>query len=519
MSPDEPTTVRPVKPIPPEVEEWVDRPYHRPVLIASAGVLGGLCYPPVGWVWLLPVAFVLLYAGLQGTIPRRAARLGFAFGTVFYLVHTYWFASFHPLALPFVLLVLGLWHAIWAWGVVRLGSNPWIMAGGWMVLEWILTRGYLAFPWSRVAAAFSPYPLWIQPVAFVGEVAWGGLLVAMFFLIGRFLLRSRGSKELVAAVLSVLLLLGAGWIRMEWTPVNFTSRNVLLVQPDVRSRYNPDSDRSTQLKVLTRITARRARPGDLVVWPETTVLGQPLSIADGGLEWSRQRRWREFFQRLVRDRFELLFGTTFYDPKPQRLDRLNGAVLLGADLRPRGYYTKRIPVPGGEHLPLMGRWNWVRRLGRMAGTLGYRAGRKGGLIPLEVANESWQIGVQICFEDAFSGYVRQQVSRGADLLVNLSNDSWSRSTASHLQHFYRARIRAVETGRMMLRNGNTGVSALIDPLGRIQDQLGPWRRGVVRGRLARPLQPPLYTRWGDWITLLVAGALGIRGWFNATQPG
>lgn len=475
-------------------------PRRRTLLVMVSGGLLALCFPPYYLWFLFPLPFVGIYLAMDGVDWREGARLGAVFAVDFYLLHTYWFVSFHPLALPFMLIWLGIVHAVWAGGVAWVGWTPFSATAGWVLIQWFLGVGYHAFPWSRLATALAVVPSTIQPTRYLGELVWGGLLVLCVFLLTEWLLRRQYGGVLILVAVAIGLGMAEGYVRYHFQQVTRSSQKVTMVQPNVASSQGRE-DPHLQLRRLSRMTESKTEPGDLVIWPETAVMREPLTIAGDSLRW-RTVRWRRFFRHIMKPDSSLLFGLRFTDPLPNRLPRLNGAAMLGPGSEPTGFYTKRRPVPGGEHLPFMGQVEWIRQFGRMVGTLGYRAGEKGGLIPLQVGGEKWPIGVQICFEDAFSQHVRGQVNRGADLLVNISNDSWSRSRASHWQHFYRARVRAIESGRMVLRNGTTGVSALIDPIGRLTDVLAPYEQGVVTGSLAEPLDRPLFTQWGDWITMV-----------------
>jgi len=495
---------------------WIDwnrailaQPNGRMLVAAVAGFMLGVCFPPFFLWFVIPLPFMLFYNVVKRGQSSDSFRLGFVFAVTFFATHTFWFYSFHPLALPFMLVWLGVWFGVWTYSIQWIGWNPWTATTGWVIVQWVLGVGYHAFPWSRIATALGTRPEILQPVRFMGELAWGGMVVLFGFAAGDWWHQGRSKTVTVVLLVLISVLVFEGYLRVHHEPVYRNSREALLVQPNIESSWNPENP-YTQLRTLTRMTQSKARPGDLVVWPETAVMREPLKIENDHLQWTSVR-WQQYFLDLMEPGFDLFFGLRFTDPVPNRLPRLNGATLLSSNGSPVYFYTKQHPVPGGEHLPLMGSVPAVRKLGRMLGTMGYRAGEKGGLIPFEVNGNRWKIGVQICFEDAFSGLVREQVHRGADILINISNDSWSRSRASHWQHFYRARIRAIETGRMVLRNGNTGASALIDPMGRILKMLEPYRKGTLRGQLVSPIEMPFYTKWGDWVTLSFVIFMGIMG--------
>ncbi len=491
---------------------------YKPGLMALAGgIISGLAYPPWGFYLLVPVGFMLLYLAVDRAGSwLEAGRSGLLFGIVFYLLHTYWFYSYSPLVLPLILSVLGLYFALWA-VVLRLSKGSlYIAVAGWIGVEWLLEVGlfgqrFVAFPWSRIAMALAARTELIQPVRWMGEYLWGGLWLFTALAFAAWLTDKCRLRTVILSGTVLLIFLIAGFYGFYSMPPQLTEREVLIVQPDVSS-VDPAiaSPGELQRQRLAVLTLAGAQPGDLVVWPETVLVRPSFRVSDQQLEWP-DIGFKNFIEQVTNRQFDIFLGATVYDPKPRELDYLNAALLVDRDLDIAGFYTKRIPVPGGEYFPLMGRYGWLERLARRTGTHGYRPGKKGGLIELESASELTKIGVQICYESAFNSLVRNQVKAGADLLITISNDSWSRSRASHVQHGYQARMRAVETARPLLRAGNTGVSAIIGPRGRFISYLSPYQQGTIRARLPEPQQIPFYTRYGDWVTLAAVLILLLLG--------
>jgi apolipoprotein N-acyltransferase len=108
------------------------------------------------------------------------------------------------------------------------------------------------------------------------------------------------------------------------------------------------------------------------------------------------------------------------------------------------------------------------------------------------------VGTFICYESVFASGVRKFVAGGAELLVNISNDGWFGESAARDQHLLIARMRAIENARWLLRATNTGITAAIDPAGRVRARLPVNRPGVLDARFDYESHATLYTRWGDW---------------------
>jgi apolipoprotein N-acyltransferase len=132
------------------------------------------------------------------------------------------------------------------------------------------------------------------------------------------------------------------------------------------------------------------------------------------------------------------------------------------------------------------------------------------LFQVPLRSGGWlDFGVPICFEDAFSDLCRGFILRGADMLVNITNDSWSKTWSAEIQHFSVARLRSVENRRVLVRSANGGVSAVIDPWGRILQRLPLFVRttAVVEVPLYAVNGLTVYTRFGDWFPRLLIGLL------------
>lgn len=465
-----------------------------------AGLLLGMAFPPFGQFYLVPVALVVLVRALRKAPPEKYVHCTAGFGFFFFLIHTYWFVNFHPLAFPGVLIVTSVLYGLWGYSLRWFGTSPWSLAGSWILLQLMIGSGPLAFPWSRLGTAFAASPVLVQSVYYTGELILGGTIVlvcAAWAYPGK---RTYLPARTVGTLLAVGLVVLGIW-RFTTTDLQTDPFETLLVQPGVLSTFGGQNTSGELKRTLFELTVENAGGEDLVVWPETVLTGFPFRI-HGGTSSLRYRDpdVRETFGRIVPADGHLLAGLPIYDPKENQPDYMNAAVVLDGQAEPIGHYTKNFMVPFGEYIPGMGRWDIVDRLARAVGTLGYRSGNWTEPIRIEADNREYNVGVQICYEDAFPKYVRDQVLRGSNLLVNISNDSWSRSYASHWQHFYRAKLRAIESGRTLLRNGNTGVSAVISPLGTTEDLLEPFETGVLRGETFEPMEMSPIVEYQGWST-------------------
>lgn len=235
---------------------------------------------------------------------------------------------------------------------------------------------------------------------------------------------------------------------------------------------------------------------ELVVWPESACEGDAVNDPQvrrrlGDLLWGT--------------RAHLLAGSFVYHRDSGMTT--NSSVMLSPRGQILGQYAKVLIVPFGEYLPLRPLLRWTERLGMPADDL--LAGDKWAPVPWERGS----VGVSICFESAFGFISRRHVNQGANLLAVLTSDGWAGRDMAGLQHATFAPLRAVETRRSVARAAATGVSQLIDPYGRVVQELSMFKKGVVMGDLPLRKDITLYARLGDWPVAL-AWVILVGGYFR-----
>jgi len=228
-----------------------------------------------------------------------------------------------------------------------------------------------------------------------------------------------------------------------------------------------------------------------VVWPELPAPLYYFSDPD----------FQEAAARLAIRQHNFLFGTVAYTAHQQPL---NSAVLLGPDGKVASRYDKIYLVPFGEFVPRA--FSWVNRISHEIGDF----------VPgdsIQVMNaEEGRLGVFICYESAFPHLVRQFARNGADVFFNLSNDAYFGRSAAYWQHLTIARMRAVENRRFLVRSTNDGITAVIDPAGRIRARIPPFREVAAILPFGRIQATTFYTRHGDcfaWGALAAGIALSL----------
>ncbi|MDR2727075.1 MAG: apolipoprotein N-acyltransferase, partial [Deltaproteobacteria bacterium] len=447
---------------------------------------------PLLQIPILVLAYPAALALLGQTAPDHpsALRRGWLCGLSGASACLYWIAvPVHtvagqplPLAISFALVLgayIGLYGGLFSLlsHIIRtlpLRRRALLLGLGWFLLECLRNWLFTGFPWLPLAAAFVPWPTWIQACALFGAYGLGGLLAGLSCLaLAGLTERGNRLKALAGVQLILIPLLAFGLWRLEKPTPTDTDQEVCvaLIQGNIDQNQKWDHNLLEHtLEVYTRLSSSLTGPSgqrpDLVIWPETAM---PFDYREHPLA----KRLRTYS---LEHNFWLLFGAPGWNRSSGTNKLFNRAYLIGPDGRNQDYYEKEHLVPFGEYVPPWLDLPFLRPLlqdigdfapGRVVHPLSLtlRAGTK--------TQGTLALGILICYETIFPELSRQRAADGAAILINISNDAWFGKTSAPEQHLQLSALRAVEQGRYLARGTNTGISAIVDPFGRI----------VVRGEL------------------------------------
>ncbi|HEU5402416.1 MAG TPA: apolipoprotein N-acyltransferase, partial [Terriglobales bacterium] len=287
-----------------------------------------------------------------------------------------------------------------------------------------------------------------------------------------------------------------------------------LVQQNVPIRDEWTSEQyETLLNELSAISVPAAQSkgnGSLVVWPESPA---PFFLSDPQFVTAIGEIAKKSDSYVIAGSIGLRSRQN-----SAREQIYNSAALVSPQGAMVSRYDKVHLVPFGEYIPFANVLTFAKSLTAEVGN--FVAGND--RVPLTL--DRHRVGVFICYESVFPGEVRQFAERGAEVFVNISNDGWFGETGAPWQHLNMARMRAIENDRWLLRDTNTGITAAIDPLGRVVQELPRNQRGVLEVAYGRETGTTFYTRNGDWFPILCA-IISIIGLFfrfkeraDVTQP-
>lgn len=493
------------------------------LLALLSGLLLALAFPTFDLFWLAFVGLVPLLVATRRVAPWRAAWLGLLSGTVFSTINLFWLThamavyGHVPQALAFGVLLLlavyvgayvGGFTMVWAWAAPRsLLGQILIPPTLWSALEFARTYALTGFPWGFLAYTQAGNLPLIQTAAWTGMygVSWivalanAGLAAAMDREVP--LIRRGMALAAIAALIGGASFLGAGRLGI---PPRGHPFQVAVLQGNVPQdmKWLPGI-REEILQRYERLTLRagETRP-TLIVWPETALpylLGVDAPIR-ARVEASAGKT-----------RAHLLVGGVDAEiTSPPRY--FNSAFHVDPDRGVVGKYDKIHLVPFGEYIPLRPVLGlFVDKLTQ--GAVGdFQAGQEYTVFDLGQA----RFGVTISYEVYFPGQVRRYIQRGADFLVNITNDAWYGRTAAPYQHLAMAVFRAVENNAYLVRAANTGVSAVVHPAGRVLAASDVFEEQIVVQMIRTRVRDTFYGRYGDvfaWLSLLgVVATIAVRGW-------
>jgi apolipoprotein N-acyltransferase len=513
---------------------FVDRAWPVAAAIVTGLLLAG-CFAPWNQEWFCWFALAPLLSAIWF---RRVANerfrwrgdllLGYLAGFVYFAAAFHWLGALGRLmqtpllfTLPLLLgLYMGLYPAFWAWFVgmttralgrryaARHGSSQFLRsrqnlaiaflaAAAWVTHEWVRGVLFTGWGWNGLGVALHRNLALIQIAEFTGVAGISFLVVIANVIavltVRRFVLEAtlRKLRPHFDFTIMMLLIVGTfsfGIHRLFQNPDGRTL-TVAAVQANIpqEQKWNAAADAQTveTYRALTEL-ALASRP-ELVIWPEAATpsdLFDPATVA--------------YIQSLGgAEDLNLLFGSILSEQ-----GNYNVAALLQRSSGDLQIYRKIHLVPFGEFIPFR---KTFPLFAMIAGSMVPGDFDRGmDFTPLTLRAPEVKIAALICFEDSLGDLARRPVQRGAELLVNITNDGWFLESAGAEQHFANAVFRTIENRRPMVRSANTGVTCFVDAWGRTKQVLRaedgrPFVQGVLSGKVTipEPLRATFFTQFGE----------------------
>jgi apolipoprotein N-acyltransferase len=483
---------------------------------ALSGALLVLSFPiiniwPLAWFFLVP-----LLLSIRGKKGKDAFLLGVFSGVIAYLGLIYWVVvAVHrygniplPLAIP-ILLLLVIYLSLY-WGAFAFlasyvrEKSEWIallaFPALWVGLEYLRSFLLSGFPWALVG--YSQYlntPI-VQIADITGVYGVSFLLILCNTLFFLWIVRWRGRKRVslqgtIFAMVLVAVACGYGFWKLHTPLTSNKGLTVGVAQGNIEQDVKWDKGFQKETLGIYRklsVELRKASP-QLVIWPETAV---PAYFPSGtGLD-------SKVLAIPYQLRTYLLFGSLSSRKQGEEVKIHNSAYFISPRPRILSRYDKMHLVPFGEYIPLSSYFPFFNSL---VGIGNITPGEEVVIFQLPRA----KFGTLICFEVIFPELCRKFVRNGADFMVTITNDAWFGRTSAPYQHLAQATFRSIENRIWLVRAANTGISAFVDPWGRITTASGLFTREVLTGKIdLRARKMSFYAQYGD-VFAIFCSLLGV----------
>lgn len=459
-----------------------------------AGFICGLAFAPL---YLFPAIFTLSILCTQiynSPNPKTALCFGYWFGFGFFLSALYWI-SFGIIvyieefwwALPFALLglpaALALFVSIFAfitWYFRSYIIYHFTFCLLWVLMEWIMSWIFTGLPWALIGYSFCISDYLLQSASIFGIL---GLSFIAVFIGSAFFNRQFLSSRIILAVLILAGMIIYGKIRLDNNPTRYSPIKARIVQPSIPQTAKWDENLFwTNLNKQIELSQNN-NSSDLIIWSEAALV----------VPFYYQSVYERLMSIFTKQEQILITGGVSdnglesgnYEIYPSLIAINNSGSLLFD-------YHKSHLVPFGEYIPLK---HYIPNIKKIThGFLDYSSGTR---ISQYLPALDLKIHPLICYESIFFNEVRI-LNTEVDLIINVTNDAWFGKSSGPFQHFEISKARAIENGLPMLRSGNNGISAFIDPVGRVLSRLGIDEINIIDGYIPYKLAlPTLYSIFGN----------------------
>ena len=477
---------------------------------------------PLAFISLVPV-FIVVHRSSWKTI----FFYGFFYGLISYTIFNYWLSSFYALALLIVPLIYAIYFII-LFPLLKAADSLFpkygylVQALIWIGYEYLKTLGFLGYPYGILGYTQYLFTPLIQISSITG--VWGVSFLVLFpsIILGNalktgiktaadFLKSHKISIIIYFTIFTAVLIFG--FISLKDYSEN-KKWKVALIQHNADTWESGFAGYERNFGILKRLSLEAAKEDpDIVMWSETAFVPSVDWHSRYRTNAERTRLVKEFKDFMTTQDIPYVTGNDDGQLENPGMPPVNedgtynrvdyNAVFLYHDGELKDTYRKIHLVPFSEHFPYEKQLPWLYQI---LVDNDYHFWEKGTEYTVFNA-DGVKFSTPICYEDIFGYLCRDFVNNGADIIVNLSNDSWSGAVSAEMQHMAMAVFRTVETGKPVVRSTNSGITCTIDPNGRIIDIIEPFTEGFLVSEV--PLDNninTLYLYWGDWFAHFILSA-------------
>lgn len=500
---------------------------NRPLIAFLAGAFCSLAFSPFNCFIAATVSFSIFYFLLEET-PKHAHHhghhkkldkkqiffIGFCYGFGYFLAGVYWISislfvdiekffwlvPFAIILIPAVLaMYIGLFTLTYKWLVRELKcvenyQRILVFSVAWLCFEVLRSQLYSGFPWNLIGYIWMFDPVFAQSASIFGVYGLSlfAVLICLFPVLFLNINTVKKIKEItlgdeILAVFLTMILLGNltyGFKRIDEQKIVKDSETKLrLVQANIKQeiKWDPQQKYKNFAKHIEMTNSRDLTGVKAVIWSETSV---PYVIDDNPELLEKLRLATPPKGSLITGGLRVARDSE----SPEKISNIWNSVFLLEENGVRNFYDKHHLVPFGEYVPLQKYLPFLEKI--TDGAVGFSSGPG----PKTLQAEAFSFSPLLCYEVIFSNNVIDQDKR-PDLLVNLTNDAWFGNSPGPYQHFVMARMRAIEEGISLARVAGSGITAYIDPFGRIVKKIGLNEEGMIDVALIKKLEPTIFEKY------------------------
>ena len=499
-------------------------------LLLLSSVVFSLSFPSFvsdrGFAVLSFISVIPVFIVVHRSSWKGIAFYGIFYGFVTYAIFNYWLSTFHPLAIIIVPIIYAVYFMI-LFPFLKLADKLFPRNGYlvqiflWISYEYLRTKGFLGYPYGNIGYALSFWLPFIQSSSFLGS--WGISFIVVFpsAFLGNALKDGRqGFKDFVleqkraAAVYGVLFVVNfvyGALVMQDYS--GYPQWKVALIQHNADTWKGGIRTYERNFGILKRLSLEAVKENpDIVIWSETSFVP--------GVDWHSRYRTDKERYALVKELKDFLatqkIPYVIGNDDGQIKDPALPPVLADGTYNRKDYnatflyengelkqtYRKIQLVPFTENFPYKKQFP---KFYQLLVDHDYHFWEKGTEYTVFEA-DGVKFSTPICYEDVFGYISRNFVKRGAQVIVNMTNDSWSGAVSAEMQHMQMAVFRAIENRRSVVRSTNSGMTVTIDPDGRILKSIKPFTEGYLVGEIpVYDKEITLYTRLGNWFAFLSLG--------------
>ena len=477
------------------------QPITHAIIALLCGVSMQFAFAPYHWIGLAIIALTIIILLLR---QAKSFLTAYCFGFGWFGAGSWWladtFQQYGGLAAPIawlivclIGLVLGLFPALWLWASLKLTDYTRKPYALWLfipltaiLMEWLRGHLFTGLPWITLGSLTLDTPLsaWLSVFGAYGAAFMPALLAVS---LAALCLKSQRIYGLFGLLIISLLVIFPPQVPQAEGPES----RVAIIQPNIPQNQKWDTAfLNMSMQRLTNLSEQYALESDLIIWPEAAV---PFFL-------ERSPTWKTWlFEHMQSWHTPIIFGGL--KSFEQNNTAQNGMYLFTTDEKEPSFVGKHHLVPFGEYVP-----SWLPWLHKLVPDIGdFRPASDSGVLQQGTNH----IGSLICYESIFPEEARQRVQAGANVLAIITNDAWYDHSPAAWQHLQAAQMRAIETGRYVLRAANTGIYAIIAPDGHITATAPWWTTTAVTGTYRTSSRTTIYQTYGDGPALFAASSIMI----------